>query len=948
MAEFIFTSPGYKFKERDLTFVTRNVGITTLGLVGETVKGPAFEPVFIQDATQFSNRFGAQSVEKLSNGTLRYQLPYVANSFLQETNQLYVTRVLGISGYDAGTGWTLTLNAGIDPATIESGATTTGTDDFENSTYLGNIINITGQTGVVFTGFTKSDYPETTFNGISKHFKVTAFDAGTGLGTVDYTGTTFNGNSYAQYENMVLAVIRSRGFVTDHVNSPSTTKFDTLALTVSGNTTNIGTGDLFGQFTLSATYTGGSTTQLYTASLNPDSSSFLPNVIGSSAKDKNTKIWVESTYPDLIKLLDSAGDSILNYSGTSGFTSYGIGTVSSYGYGVNTTLIELKSNFYSNYKTIFQTPETPWVVSQLKGSTVDRLFKFVSISDGDAANQEIKISIENINPINLEFDVYIRAFYDTDANPIMLENYLRVSLIKGQTNYIAQMIGTTDGEYDIKGNYIMIELAKDISPDLFPAGFEGYELNNYATSATGDGTTTGKTPVIVYKTAYAQGERIRKVFLGISETAYNTSNTVGAGINQNFFNFKGQSQSVSGFTKTKGFHMDSGVTGKVFVNGLENIGQFDGGAGQFQTVDDVLDATNPYFDINTRKFTLVPAGGFDGWDVNRGYNNGITHTYGDLYREGGMYDGVNQGVIPSNDFQAWGTAIQTYGNPEEVTINLFATPGIDWAFETVLVQDTIEMIEQQRTDTLYVIDAPFIGNPQVVGQPKQDVQFAADVVDLLSATDIDSSYSCTYFPWIQIRDTQNNVNVYIPPTGEVVKAMAFTDNVAFPWFAPAGLNRGVTDARKSMFKLSQQARDTLYAGRINPMADFADAGTAIFGQKTLQIKGSALDRINVRRLLLQIKVLIANIAIRLVFEQNDQVTIDQFITKATPLLDTIKRERGLNDFRIKMDASNNTTETNDRNELYGELFLKPTRSLEFIGITFTISPSGASFADAGA
>jgi phage tail sheath protein FI len=199
-----------------------------------------------------------------------------------------------------------------------------------------------------------------------------------------------------------------------------------------------------------------------------------------------------------------------------------------------------------------------------------------------------------------------------------------------------------------------------------------------------------------------------------------------------------------------------------------------------------------------------------------------------------------------------------------------------------------------------------------------------------------------------MRDTQNNVNVYIPPTGEVVRAMAFTDNTSFPWFAPAGLNRGVTNARKSKYKLSLEARDTLYAGRINPIADFADAGTAIFGQKTLQVKESALDRINVRRLLLQIKVLIANIAIRLVFEQNDQATIDQFLSKATPVLDTIKRERGLYDFRIKMDDSNNTPEARDRNELYGEIFLKPTRAVEFIGITFTITPSGASFADVGA
>ena len=117
MAEFVFTSPGVKFKERDLTFVTRNVGVTTLGLVGETLKGPAFEPVFIQDKTQFAERFGAQSIERFSNGDLKYQLPYVANAYLDESNQLWVTRVLGLSGYDAGTAWAITLSAGVDPST---------------------------------------------------------------------------------------------------------------------------------------------------------------------------------------------------------------------------------------------------------------------------------------------------------------------------------------------------------------------------------------------------------------------------------------------------------------------------------------------------------------------------------------------------------------------------------------------------------------------------------------------------------------------------------------------------------------------------------------------------------------------------------------------------------------------------------------------------------------
>ena len=440
---------------------------------------------------------------------------------------------------------------------------------------------------------------------------------------------------------------------------------------------------------------------------------------------------------------------------------------------------------------------------------------------------------------------------------------------------------------------------------------------------------------------------IIKFFLGVSELAYSTADSVGTGIDQNLYNFlnwrnDGSNAASSGFTKSMGYHMDSGATG-TYYDGSYLIGQFEVGAGKFQTYTDVNRSSDTYYELRSRKFTLVPAGGFDGWDVHR-----IERSNTDEFRQNGPYDGVAPNAVPHNDFQAWETAINTYANPEQVTINLFATPNLNWYDNNILVKDTIEMIETERTDTLYIIDAPPIDIDRAIGETKTDVVAADEVVDLLDIADIDSSYSATYFPQIQIRDTENNVNVYLPPTGEVVKAMAFTDNTKFPWFAPAGLTRGVTDARKSKYKLSLDARDVLYAGRINPLADFAESGTAIFGQKTLQVKESALDRINVRRLLLQIKVLIANIATRLVFEQNDQATIDQFISQSTPILDNIKRERGLQEFRIKMDDSNNTPETRDRNELFGEIFLKPTRAVEFIGITFTITPSGASFDEAGA
>jgi len=916
MADFVFTSPGVKFKERDLTYVTRNVGITTLGLAGETLKGPAFEPVFIRDQGEFSNRFGAQSTERFQNTdkTLRYQLPYVANAYLNESQQLWVTRVLGLSGYQAGTAWNITLSAGVDESTaVQSGSpvVTTGIP-FSGSSYLGVALGSIGATGSLSSGYTKNG---SIFTELVHEFTATTYNAG--VGTVTDKVTTYTATSYTEYENMVLAVIRSRANSNTPIDSVPVTTFTTDSLEITGNTTSGSanpTGDLYSNFTLVAKDTGGTVIGTYKVSLNPNDSSFLPNVIGNKPKDKNTAIWVQAIYPDLIKKLDNDGIA----------------------YAVNTTMIEGTTNVYTDYEVGFQTPETPWVVSQLKGNSVDRLFKLISISDGDSANEEIKISIGNINVYTGEFDISIRNFYDTDANPIVLETYTKCSMLKGASNYVGQRIGTSDGEYTLNSNYVMLEMAEDIPLDVYPAGFEGFMFNNYAMSATGDGSTTGIAPKIFYKTEYQDTDKVSKTFLGVSELAY-----TGDGINQNMFNFNNwySGQDSDDFSKSKGFHLDSGAT-IVTIDGNENY--FEVGTGTFGAVSDI-DANNPYYDIKKRKFTLVPAGGFDGWDVNR-----RERSYGDNYVQGGRQSG-HPGqplVVPTNDFQAWEMAIDTFSNPESVTINLFATPGINWAYQTTLVQNTIEMIENQRTDTLYIIDAPQGDVTTYAGDSgKADVNAANDITGLLGDTEIDSSYSCTYYPWIQIRDTQNNVNVYIPPTGEVARAMAFTDNVSFPWFAPAGLNRGVTNARKSQFKLSLEARDILYEGRINPMADFADAGTAIFGQKTLQVKESALDRINVRRLLLQIKVLIANIAIRLVFEQNDQATIDQFLNKANPILDSIKRERGLTDFRITMDNTNNTNETRDRNELYGEIFLKPTRAVEFIGITFTITPSGASFDD---
>jgi phage tail sheath protein FI len=252
------------------------------------------------------------------------------------------------------------------------------------------------------------------------------------------------------------------------------------------------------------------------------------------------------------------------------------------------------------------------------------------------------------------------------------------------------------------------------------------------------------------------------------------------------------------------------------------------------------------------------------------------------------------------------------------------------------------MIEFERADSLYITTTPdynlFL--PTTTGQ--DGLIYPTEAVDNLDTAGIDSNYTATYYPWVLTRDTVNNTQIYIPATAEVTRNLALTDNIAFPWFAAAGYTRGIVNSVKARKKLTQEDRDTLYVGRINPIATFSDVGTVIWGNKTMQIKESALDRINVRRLLLQARKLISAVAVRLLFEQNDNKVRQDFLDSVNPILDSIRRDRGLIDFRVTV---SNTPEDLDSNTLTGKIFLKPTRALEYIDIEFVITPTGASFDD---
>lgn len=890
-------SPGVFTSEKDLSFVTSSIGVTTLGLAGETLKGPAFEPVAITTQSDFRTRFGGLSNEKFSNGVPKYELPYIALAYLTESNQCFVTRVLGLSGYEAGNAWAIKISAGLNRSTFVSAVTSTGTFSFTGATIVTDTAGVffqaaananitytasnTGTTQTLSTAQTLTKLVTNVFSAQSVNFTVTSAVGSPISGSGTYTATTYSGNSITAYENMVVGLIRSR----------ATYSTDTLVQSTSSVTiSNEAATDVMAEFTITANST------TYKVSLDSGAQNYIGKVIGTSAKDKNTKIWVEESFSELVKKLNNAGIA----------------------YGVRKELVNNPITAMTDYKIQYQTPETPYLVSEVRGTEVDRLFKFISISDGDAANQEIKISIQNINLDTREFDVIIRDFNDTDANPLYLEQFQRCSMDKSLNNYIGNRIGTSNGDFALNSKFVMLEFDDNAPADAVPCGFEGYTVRTYGTATT----TT-----LMYKTNYVVGNTgtdvVKKTYLGVSELAYNltssTSTTLGIGLDQNHFNFLGNTTYGN---KTSGFHMDSGATiNSGFTAGNVGAAQFRSELGTDGTV---------YSDKKTRKFTVVPFGGFDGWDVYR-----TTRTNGDNYRIG-KTNYTNAGFTASrfSDYYAYNNAIVTFENPSEVNINVFVTPGIDFANQNALVKATIAMIEDDRADSLYVLTTP---------DAEDTSTMAADLVDLLDSADIDSNYTATYAPWIQMADPDNGGFIFLPPTIEVVRSIALTDNISFPWFAPAGTTRGTTNARKTRRKLTQDDADTLYEGRINPIRTFPGTAPVIFGQKNLQVAESALDRINVRRLLLQARKLISAVAVRLVFEQNDRQLRDQFLTLTTPILDTIKQQRGLVEFKIIMDESNNTPETIDRNELHGTIYIKPLKAVEFIYLDFVVTNTGASF-----
>ena len=1099
----VFVSPGVYTSEVDLSFVAQSVGVTTLGIAGETLKGPAFEPIFIRNFDEFQTYFGGTTPEKFVNTQIpKYEAAYIAKSYLQQSNQLFVTRILGLSGYDAGPSWSILTTANVDCSTIGvncfSAVTPSGSCDpvcvtplelpfvvdFTGCTnsstsidYLSNfpaeiqdLLDVSYETPQGGTSTLDSNIRDLIFGVITSSNPLTAEDTNISyFGSVDgndysaltvngtYTATTnvygvpavpfdqntlcdgantswyyslfdndgsgnysgfsfwsivtgvtnitpitttttaptttstttnpcvtpvptttttttipvpvecysgsvmgviyyYTGTSYTNYDDMVVATFRSRGIAT-YVNGNNpvyeVSNLNNVSLDMTGQYAGV-LQNPYLPFGINVTNDDGVNFN-FEASFSTSDAEYLTKVFGTTNFGKPRTVvplFVEERF-----------QALLNYGWRKGFIR-----------GLKPVLVDLdsaQSNASDSigwYLDRYQTPSSPWVVSELRGTKVYNLFKFYTIADGDAANYEIKISIGNISFANGTFDVFVRDYYDTDTNPVVVEKFTNCSMDPSQNNFIAKKVGTLDGEFQLNSTYIMVEMNEDAPVDALPCGFEGFNFRTYGSATS---------PFPVYKTKYdfpgevifnppfaapiqSPGDNVRRTYLGIS----NNNSWDG-----NYFEYVGKQNPISTCDleggewnyRSKGFHMDKDASGITISDAFTTSGtpRFDVGDANFSSEPN--NPTNPYYRIYSRKFTLLVQGGFDGWDIYRehrtnsdryvlgriGYLNGACpdNRYPNAvgwgaFKQIAVGDGTQD--FANTDYYAYLLGIQTFANPEAVNINVFVSPGIDYVNNSDLVEATIDMIENDRADSLYITTTPDYNLFLPTTTGGDGMIYPQEAVDNLEQTGIDSNYTATYYPWVLTRDTVNNTQIYIPATAEVTRNLALTDNIAFPWFAAAGYTRGIVNSIKARKKLTQEDRDTLYQGRINPIATFSDVGTVIWGNKTLQVRESALDRINVRRLLLQARKLISAVSVRLLFDQNDEQVRQDFLNSVNPILDAIRRDRGLYDFRVTVSSD---VADLDRNQMTGKIYIKPTRSLEFIDITFYITPTGASFED---
>ena len=571
-----------------------------------------------------------------------------------------------------------------------------------------------------------------------------------------------------------------------------------------------------------------------------------------------------------------------------------------------------------NMAVTYDNATSPYIQSQLINKGRYDLFKVNTRSHGSDVNNKYKIAILNVKAAGSiagsdygSFSLQVRQTGLNDNNLTkdnILEQYDGLNFDPESPNYFARRIGdryvtidsngklTYNGDWPNLSKYIYVSDFTDIAEKAAPVTVVPMGHGAISNPA-GSNDTAFPTWTIKTSQSNAQNEFDSNVLIGHD---YGNADAEQYLCPINSFSAGGHtSMSLEDFNG----QADASALGDTYSDGTAKV-------------------TLALSHIKQRKFVVPMQGGFD--SVNPAAPK---HTAANIVSTNTQ--GFDCSTSSTGGTTAYKKAINAISNPDEFDINMLVTPGIVHGLHSVVTNHAISKMEA-RGDAFYVLDCVKQGDT---------IATATAAINTL-----DTNYAATYYPWVKIIDRNTSLPVWVPPSVVLAGTIAYTDKVAHEWFAPAGLNRGgLTSVLEAQTRLTHSERDTLYEDRVNPIASFPGQGVCVWGQKTLQGRPSALDRVNVRRLLIKLKKFIASSSRYLVFEQNSTATRNRFLNIVNPFLESVQANSGLSAFRVVMDDTNNTPDVVDRNQLVGQIFIQPTRTAEFIVLDFVVQPTGAAF-----
>jgi phage tail sheath protein FI len=1018
MAEFTFpVSPGVVIREIDLSGPTQitPTGIPA-GVIGTSVRGPAFVPVTLATFQDFISVFGNSDGERAG--------PLAMREWLRNANAGTYVKVLG-----AGDGNTRTVT-GNNQGKVTNAGFVAGDELVQSNGYLGP------------NSYAGSTTPSPGMLG-RVHILAAFMSESAGSTIFSDAGIQMTAAAHPIIRGVLMAPSGVILALSSNLEPNNLPKANAVASGVFGTAYDagspIGTVNLSNskqEFVLllnglknNATYKN-----VLTASFDTASPNYFVNVFNTDpTKIEAAGHFLYTHYDIAASMAVVTGSGLVTAAAWGGLepSALLLTTALSRNSGSATTSTSVGVPNLENFEDRFNAAFTPWIVSQKFGSSNVDLFKFHTLSDGAVGSGEFKITIENIAASSKAnnkfgtFDVLVRRFNDNDLNPQVVESFRGCSLDPTADTYVAKRIGdlhtyfdfdssvgsqkiVVDGDYPNVSNFVRIEMSSQmqngtVDSTALPTGFRGiHHLLTSGSSVAGatsiltgsfsaDATdtsgilpdmlarvvqpplplrqniSTGAAPKKNSQTAFTWGaqfefkdstsllnknEKIDASLLSFAKwfPNYHTSwqnvwvgnnpgvADVGGAVldadrfNNNFFTLE-RVQVITGSNNRPDPQQWSAATYRRNGTALASLSDRDGNA---NTHVRFLNPATDFADVSSQKylkFTLPMIGGFDGvniFDVDKTALNDNA-----LRRE---MDDTAQGGSDGPTVVAFRKAVDLMEAKQDVDIQLLAIPGIR---HPVVTDYALESTER-RFDALYILDIEEKDEVNTFITGSQQNVSVANTINAFAGRALDSSFAAAYFPDVVIQDVATQTNVKAPASAVVLGAMALNDAIGFPWYAPAGFSRGaLKSALYPAVELLQQNRDDLYSVDINPIIGnvSADSGVTVFGQKTLLAAQSALDRVNVRRLLIDIRRKVRDVARTFLFEPNQAATIAAFNREVQPILSNVQAQGGLDRFKVLIDTTTTTQADIENNTIRGRIFLQPTRSAEFVSLDFAVSNS---------